>query len=91
MNYLLYNELADAGEGKANAEKAAQDLKDHGYEVGELVSLIDLDLEFETFFVDLVLHHVDEIIDERTQLVLRWDDLHLAFLNLGKIQNVIDK
>ena len=44
MNYLLYNELADAGEGKANAEKAAQDLKDHGYEVGELVSLIDLDL-----------------------------------------------
>lgn len=44
MNYLLYNELADAGEGKANAEKAAQDLKDHGYEVGELVSLIGLDL-----------------------------------------------
>ena len=50
MNYLLYNELADAGEGKANAEAAIAELKAAGYEIGEQISLIGLDLP--AFFKD---------------------------------------
>ena len=45
MNYLLYNELADSGEGKRNAEVAIAHLKEHGYEIGEQISLIGLDLK----------------------------------------------
>ena len=43
MNYLLFNELADAGEGAANANRVAEELKGKGFEVGEMVSLIGLD------------------------------------------------
>ncbi len=44
MNSLLYNELADAGEGKANAEKVIAELREKGLSIDEELSLIGLDL-----------------------------------------------
>ena len=45
MNYLLYNELADAGEGANNAARVAEELKAKGFEIGEMTSLINLDVQ----------------------------------------------
>lgn len=45
MNYLLFNELADAGEGAKNAERLANELGEKGFEVGEKLSLIGLDIK----------------------------------------------
>ena len=45
MNYLLFNELADAGEGKANAERVVAELKEKGFPIDEQVSVIELDLQ----------------------------------------------
>ena len=50
MIYLLYNELADAGEGKANADKVVAELKEKGCVIDEQVSVIGLDLP--AFFAD---------------------------------------
>ena len=44
MNYLLFNELADAGEGKANAERVVKELAEKGFAIEEQVSVIGLDL-----------------------------------------------
>lgn len=51
MNYLLYNELADAGEGKANADRLIAELAAKSFPIGETLSLINLD--FNDFFAKL--------------------------------------
>ena len=44
MNYLLYNERADAGEGKANAEALIATLKEKNFAIDETISLIGLNI-----------------------------------------------
>ena len=43
------------------------------------------------FLLRLVADHIDDVVQKRAELIRRLDDFHLAGLDLGEIQDVVDK